>query len=77
MLAINSKTLNDRLTSEISYKKIVKRLIQDYYSIVIGLKSDGHGNGGTLINGNGGTHYRLSIHCKQPLFIIIPVVYIN
>ena len=25
------------------------------------LKSDGHGNGGTLINGNGGTHYHLSI----------------
>ena len=23
----------------------------------LGLKSDGHGNGGTLINGNGGTHY--------------------
>ena len=22
-----------------------------------GLTSDGHGNGGTLINGNGGTHY--------------------
>ena len=21
------------------------------------LKSDGHGNGGTLINGNGGTYY--------------------
>ena len=26
----------------------------------LGLKSDGHGNGGTLINGNGGTHYDLS-----------------
>ena len=23
----------------------------------LGLKSDGHGNGGTLINGNGGTYY--------------------
>ena len=33
------------------------------------LKSDGHGNGGTLINGNGGTYYHLS-KFRQPLYII-------
>ena len=36
----------------------------------LGLKSDGHGNGGTLINGNGGTHYDLSIKFRQPSYII-------
>ena len=35
----------------------------------LGLKSDGHGNGGTLINGNGGTHYHLS-KFRQPSYII-------
>ena len=41
------------------------------YSIFmgLGLKSDGHGNGGTLINGNGGTHYDLS-KFRQPSYII-------
>ena len=33
----------------------------------LGLKSDGHGNGGTLINGNGGTHYDLS-KFRQPSY---------
>ena len=35
----------------------------------LGLKSDGHGNGGTLTNGNGGTHYHLS-KFRQALYII-------
>ena len=39
------------------------------------LKSDGHGNGGTLINGNGGTHYHLSI--QEIIIPHISVVYIN
>ena len=42
----------------------------------LGLNSDGHGNGGTLINGNGGTHYDLS-KFRQPSYIIMPVVCIN
>ena len=39
------------------------------YGAEFKLKSDGNGNGGTFINGNGGTHYHL---CKfrQPLHII-------
>ena len=43
--------------------------------IGLGLKSDGHGNGGTLTNGNGGTHYDLSKFRQQSY--IIPVVCIN
>ena len=35
----------------------------------LGLKSDGHGNGGALINGNGGTHYDLS-KFRQPSYSI-------
>ena len=35
----------------------------------LGLKSDGHGNGGALINGNGGTHDHLS-KFRQPSYII-------
>ena len=43
----------------------------------LGLKSDGHhGNGGTLINGNGGTHDHLS-KFRQPSLHYIPVVCIN
>ena len=43
------------------------------------LKSDGHGNGGTLINGNGGTHYHLSIqeiiiHHKYQLLTSINIL---
>ena len=34
----------------------------------LGLKSDGHGNGGTLVTGNGGTHNHLS-KFRQPLYI--------
>ena len=46
-----------------------------FKGFIYGLKSDGHGNGGTLINGNGGTHYHLFI---QAIIIHhIPVVYIN
>ena len=46
----------------------------------LGLKSDGHGNGGTLINGNGGTHYDLS-KFRQPSYIInrlfASIIYLN
>ena len=37
--------------------------------------SDGHGNGVTLINGNGGTLYRLSI--QATIIHHVPVVCIN
>ena len=46
----------------------------------LGLKSDGRGNGGTLINGNGGTHYHLS-KFRQTLYIIYrlfaSILYLN
>ena len=35
-----------------------------------GLKSDGHGNGGTLINGNGGTHYESIVYIQATIVII-------
>ena len=41
----------------------------------LGLKSDGHGNGGTLINGNGGTHYDLS-KFWQPSYRLFASIYI-
>ena len=40
----------------------------------LGLKSDGHGNGGTSINGNGGTYYHLS-KFRQP-FRLFASIYI-
>ena len=39
-----------------------------------GAGSDGHGNGGTLVNGNGGTHYRLN---SGNHYTFIPIVCIN
>ena len=46
--------------------KMVSHLSCSIFIMRRGLKSDGHGNGGTLINGNGGTHYPLSTF-RQPL----------
>ena len=46
-----------------------------FFNFLKDLKSDGHGNGGTLINGNGGTHYHLSI--QEIIIHHISVVYIN
>ena len=43
----------------------------------LGLKSDGHGIGGTLLNGNGGTHYHLSTDIQATIIHYIPVVCIN
>ena len=47
----------------------------DFFNIRFKLKLDGHGNGGTLINGYEGTHYELSI--QATIIHDIPVACIN